>query len=770
MAATPLSWTPTDCDPTRGGLSTLADTLLAIRSTADVGTLCGIAGAFAVRHLAAREYRLLRLDPRSGALRCLDEFGIETPYLPESGGPVERALRDHGALLHEASDPAAARESALWSEAPGAVATVPLSSGGTIHGLLLVAFEGARRLDAEEQAFAQVVAGTLALALERAELQRSAAVSRRRATELEQRLMDDEESSSQLMSVVAHEIRSPLTAIKAYAEALLDNPPNSHAQRDRFLGIINSECDRLSRLVADILDVARLESGKRPLRLARFAFEPVVREALETLAPLARARHVQLEPRVETELVVECDPDLLRRLVLNMIGNALQYSPRGEGVRIEAVVDGDSWRMTVEDRGPGVPPEDLPRIFERFFRARAAVEEGVEGHGLGLAICKGIVEVHGGRIWAESGVPSGTRICFAMPVRQLATPRARRIARLVATRADVRQLFDETVELVAATAGAEVVSLSLVDAEQGDLVIAAARGLNGLELKGRRTPVRSGVSGAVAAWGKPLLIENIETDRRFERLSHPQYSSKSLLCVPLRVAGEVLGVFNVTNKSAGGAFTEDDLSVLEVLIDRVGRALERVWAHAGNQRVMEEALEAIRSMTQLKREGLLGGRESVHLVRSLARELGMAAADVELLGYVASIHDVGMVRLRTEVENERGLDSAGRRAVERHPEVSLEILRPFGYLARVSEVILAHHERWDGHGYPRGLAGEAIPLGARILAVVDAWDSMVQGRPHRVPVARETAREEIAGQAGLQFDPNVVETFLALPAIRRAAA
>jgi GAF domain-containing protein len=311
-----------------------------------------------------------------------------------------------------------------------------------------------------------------------------------------------------------------------------------------------------------------------------------------------------------------------------------------------------------------------------------------------------------------------------------------------------------------------VVSLALVDPDQGDLVIAAARGLEGFDPRGRRIPVRSGVLGSVAAWGQPLLVDNIETDRRFERLSHPQYTTKSLLCVPLTVAGEVLGVFNVTNKRGGAAFTEDDLSVLSALIERVGRTLERVWLHAGNERVMEEALDAIRCMTRLKRDGLLGGRDAVHWTRALARELGLSQGDVDLLGHVASIHDVGMTRLSLELDGPKALDDDGRRELERHPEVSVEILRPFGDQGRVNQIILTHHERWDGGGYPRGIRGEDIPLGGRILAVVDAYDSMVKGRPYRAQKSRAEACAELERHAGSQFDPRVVEAFLRLPFVR----
>jgi len=172
-------------------------------------------------------------------------------------------------------------------------------------------------------------------------------------------------------------------------------------------------------------------------------------------------------------------------------------------------------------------------------------------------------------------------------------------------------------------------------------------------------------------------------------------------------------------------------------------------------------------MTRLKRDCLLGGRDAVHLARALARELGMSDSDIDLLGYVASIHDVGMTRLKSRLDSPEDLDPESRKELERHPEVSLDILRPLGYIARVSELILTHHERWDGTGYPRGLKGEEIPLGSRILAVIDAYDSMVKGRPYRAQRTREEAWAELSRNSGTQFDPRVVEAFLRLPSVQR---
>jgi signal transduction histidine kinase/HD-GYP domain-containing protein (c-di-GMP phosphodiesterase class II) len=745
------------------GLATLAQAALALRGTGDLGTACAIACSCAVRALGASASRLLRVDARSGAVRLLEESGVETAYLPEHGGPIEAVMRSESLLLDDGDRPDAARETLLWTDPPAALATIPLTAGNIVNGVLLLGFGAPRRFDRSDRLLIQTLADGLAMTLERFELRELLAEAHQRVTELERQKSIGEESSSNLMSVVAHEIRTPLTAIKAYTETLLDSLANPHTPRERFLGIINDECDRLSRLVTDILDLSRLEAGQRPLRLSRFDLHRIIRDVADSLDSISSPRRIGIEVEVEPDLVVEADADLLRRLYLNLLGNALKFSPVGGIVRARVTPRGEDWFGTVEDQGPGIPAEDLPRVFERFFRGRQAGDQAVDGTGLGLAIARGIVELHGGRIWAESQPAGGSRFCFTVPLRQMASPAARRIARQIAMRPDLRELFDQTAEMVAAAMDAEIVSLMVVDPDRGDLFIAASRGLEGQNLAERRITVRSGVAGSVAAWGKPVLVNNIETDRRFLRLNHPQYSTKSLLSIPLRVEGEVLGVLNVNNKASGAEFDEHDLALMVALVERVGSAVERTYAYPDSGRAVAEALEAVRSLTRMRRDYLLGTRSAVRLSRATANELGMSSAEIDIVGFAAATHDVGMTRVRDRVmQAPRALREDERRELAQHPELGAEIIRPLEDMGALRELILGHHERWDGSGYPRGLAGEDIPLGSRVLAVVDALESMTSGRPYRPARSRDEAIAELRREAGRQFDPAVVEALVSV--------
>ncbi len=222
---------------------------------------------------------------------------------------------------------------------------------------------------------------------------------------------------TELLSTVSHELRTPLGSIKGYATTLLThgNKLRKDEQRE-FLEIIDSEADRLRELIENLLDLSRLEAGV--LRIDRDAVH---------LAAIAQevTRKVQLStPNHEIRLdwpapdpTVNADQKRIYQVIQNLITNAVKYSPNGGCITLSAVVDGRELVISVADEGLGLPAPELDRIFDRFHRVQSDVSRGIGGTGLGLAICKGLVEAHGGRIWAESaGVGRGSTFRFTLPL------------------------------------------------------------------------------------------------------------------------------------------------------------------------------------------------------------------------------------------------------------------------------------------------------------------------------------------------------------------
>jgi len=209
---------------------------------------------------------------------------------------------------------------------------------------------------------------------------------------------------------VSHELKTPLTSISGYAETLLTDTPDPVTGRE-FLKIILSNAHRMQRLVDDLLDLSRIESGRWQPRVEKVDVGAAAREVWATLAERAAARGTRFELKVETgAAIVEADPDAVRQVLTNLIDNSLRYvGASGVVTFVSRGVDGGV-ELSVTDNGTGITSDHLPRIFERFYRADPSRSREEGGTGLGLSIVKHVVEAHGGRVSAESELGVGTTI------------------------------------------------------------------------------------------------------------------------------------------------------------------------------------------------------------------------------------------------------------------------------------------------------------------------------------------------------------------------
>lgn len=216
----------------------------------------------------------------------------------------------------------------------------------------------------------------------------------------------------QLVQVAAHELRNPLTSIVGTIGLLsAGSLAFSQEERDRLLSVARRNSDRMIRLVNDLLDLERVESGLVAFELERLELEPLLRQAVELAEPQASRCGVSLELAPVPAAAVHADPQRLLQVLANLLSNAVKASPRGETVRLAASRADGRVRVEVVDRGPGIPAEIRPRIFQRFVRGEA----DRQGTGLGLAISKAIVEGMGGRIGFETGAQAGTTFYFELP-------------------------------------------------------------------------------------------------------------------------------------------------------------------------------------------------------------------------------------------------------------------------------------------------------------------------------------------------------------------
>lgn len=215
---------------------------------------------------------------------------------------------------------------------------------------------------------------------------------------------------------VSHELKTPLTSISGYAETLAEGDVDE-ATRARFLGTIVANARRMQRLVDDLLDLSRIESGRWTPHLEPIALGPLASDSLHLFTDRAEARGITLDVDVADDAAtLTADADAVRQVLTNLVDNAMRYVPDGGHVTIRAVRDGVGIRLTVADNGSGIAADHLPRIFERFYRVDASRSREEGGTGLGLAIVRHIVEAHKGRVHAESVPRQGTTIVTWWPV------------------------------------------------------------------------------------------------------------------------------------------------------------------------------------------------------------------------------------------------------------------------------------------------------------------------------------------------------------------
>ena len=213
----------------------------------------------------------------------------------------------------------------------------------------------------------------------------------------------------ELVAWASHDLRTPLASMQAMLEAVEDDL----AAPEEYVPVLREQVRVLSVLVDDLFELARIDAGALTLEMLRLPVAPIVSSSLKSIEAEARSRHVRLDADVDEEITARFAPDKVERVLMNLLANALRHTPSDGAVAVLVEPMSDEVRVAVEDTGDGLDTEARERMFERFWRGDPS--RSSRGAGLGLAIARGIVEAHGGRIWAENREGGGARVCFTLP-------------------------------------------------------------------------------------------------------------------------------------------------------------------------------------------------------------------------------------------------------------------------------------------------------------------------------------------------------------------
>ncbi len=570
---------------------------------------------------------------------------------------------------------------------------------------------------------------------------------------------------SNFVATISHEFRTPLTSIKAYCETLLKNADSIDREiLKEFLIVIQEESTRLMALIEDILDFSQMESGAVRFERTSCNLNEIVSLAANELEKNFETKRLTLHAQLpKGEVKVRAERDLMKQLILNLLHNASKFTPEGGQVWVRLEDEVVSARLIVEDNGIGIPDDQIEKIFDHFHQADATMTRRHGGTGIGLAICKNIVEWHDGRIWVENVPGRGARFVVVIPKKQ-AVVRSELLSDYVSTRRfEVERYMELVVELVAELLHVKRASLMMVDGDGKELRIESAIGLDEDIVEHARVPLGESIAGRVAMGNDAFLVRNIESERRFDHSPRGRgYESKTFLSVPLRREGRVIGVINVTDPMGREVMDDADHALLELFADRIVLALDALSNFKERSREFEDVRATFKSILDAKRYIDRPAAEALSVIlRDVAERLGMAAGESATLRYVFNVYDLGLAKIgHNIIKQPRELTHEDRDHLEQHTIVGTDMLKPIEFIPRVRDAVLYHHENYDGTGYPGKLSGEEIPIEARIIRVADTFRALISHRPYQKQYHINEALEVLKHRSGTLFDPKVVDVFV----------
>lgn len=326
---------------------------------------------------------------------------------------------------------------------------------------------------------------------------------------------------------------------------------------------------------------------------------------------------------------------------------------------------------------------------------------------------------------------------------------------------DLQIVLSEVMDTIIQLSGAQRAFLMLQDA-QGELYTVVGRNWKLESLGPGEYEVSRTVIDRVVENGEALLTTNAQEDPRFDGIqSVVAYSLRSILCVPLKVKDDLIGVIYADNRIKEGIFTENHRFLLSAFANQAAAALENAQLFNDLSMSYDQTLEAlVTALDARERETEQHTRRVVDYSMALAKKMGLSDDELIEIRRGALMHDIGKIGVPDAILQKPGpLTEEEWVVMRRHPEEGLRILQDITFFKGAIDIIGSHHEHYDGSGYPRGLAGKEIPLGARIFAVADAFDAITSDRPYRKAQPFKVAYEEMLRCRGTQFDPKVVDAF-----------
>jgi HD-GYP domain-containing protein (c-di-GMP phosphodiesterase class II) len=325
-------------------------------------------------------------------------------------------------------------------------------------------------------------------------------------------------------------------------------------------------------------------------------------------------------------------------------------------------------------------------------------------------------------------------------------------------------MLQQVITMTQQTLNAEAASVLLFRDNDQELYFEAATGPVSKALRQVKLSAQYGIAGQVIRTGKPLIVNDVTRSANFHKLIDDTtgFYTKSLVCAPLAVKNKILGVIEVLNKRGGGNFNEQDMEAVVSVATTAAMAIENTKLQQTILEAYNNTIITLAATIDAKDPYTRGHSERVmEYTLKAGMSISFSPDEIETLEYAGILHDIGKITIDTSVLNKPGpLSPSEWEIMHAHPIVGAELLKEIPFLEKAAELVLYHHERHDGNGYPRGLKGEEVPMGARLIAVADAFDTMTTDRSYRSAISIDKAIKELNDCAGTQFCPIAVKALI----------
>jgi signal transduction histidine kinase len=379
--------------------------------------LCGASDAL----IFLVDNRFLRHVARYGSILTAQQPGELGPPVDSDSMPGRAVVKRETIHIEDLRRHAEEFPQAKVRGIPQGVRTslaMPLLRQGAPIGVILIRRKEVRPFTEKQIELLKTFADQAVIAIENVRLFHETQDKNRQLQIANERLQELDRLKSDFVANVSHELRTPLTAIKGAVDLVLREVAGPLTEKQiHYLTRVRSNTQHLAGLINDLLDLSKIEEGKIELQAERVSLGGLIHEVMETLKPIAAEKLIALEVTLEPSMLVWADRDKVTQVLTNLLGNAIKFTPPHGRVMVSSMIQDKDWmQVSVSDTGPGISSNERERIFDKFYQVSSNGEVKPKGTGLGLAISKGLVELHGGKIWVESNPGSGSQIHFTLPI------------------------------------------------------------------------------------------------------------------------------------------------------------------------------------------------------------------------------------------------------------------------------------------------------------------------------------------------------------------